>query len=646
MPTLTEPGRVIAGRYRLLSVLGTGGMGTVWRAHDDVLDRLVAIKEVSPPAEVTSDEDQTLRERTLREARIAARLSHPNVVTIYDVVEDGDRPWIVMELVDARTLRDIVEDGGPLPPPRAAAIGLQLLAALRAAHELGIVHRDVKPGNVLIDAGGRAVLADFGIARGVDSPSLTSSGVLVGSPSYTAPERARGDRGGPESDLWSLGATLYTAVEGRPPYERNGAWATLTAVVTQDPDPPELAGPLWPVLSELLCRDPVRRLRPLAAEQMLRQVAETPDPEGTVPLGEQDGASTARLPGSGQAAAAAAAGPAAADGGAGVSGLARAEQTRAFHRQPEVAGLAQDPAAAGDRSQAGPAPGLLPGSRPGAAAYRPAQPPSSLRSPRPPKDRSGQERPRRRGFWLGALAAVAAVLIGGVVLALSQAGLGGSAPGSGKQSGHPGHGRGSSSAPGGGRTAPARSGGHGSPGGGSPGPPPHGHTPSGQPQQGSGQGPGGSGSALPPGYHRYLDATGFSIGVPTGWSVSHQGHIVYITPPAGGAFLLIDQTDHPKPSPLADWRQQEAARRSTYADYHLIRLAAVHYAAAERAADWEFTYTGSGGPTHVLNRNVLANPHQAYALYWSAPASAWTADYRYFQAFAATFRPAGGVGSG
>lgn len=568
---LTVPGRVIAGRYRLLSVLGQGGMGTVWRAHDDVLDRLVAIKEVSPPPDVTRDEGQTLRVRTLREARTAARLSHPNVVTIFDVVEDGDKPWIVMELVEARSLREIVERDGPLPPPRAAAVGLQLLAALRAAHGLGIVHRDVKPGNVLIDAGGRAVLADFGIARAVDSPSLTRSGVVVGSPSYIAPERARGERGGPRSDLWSLGATLYAAVEGRPPYERDGAWATLNAVVTQDPDPPGRAGPLWPVLSELLRRDPDRRLRPQAAEQMLRQVAETPDPARTVPMG-------------GTAVGAA-------------RGLAAAEKTRAFHRQPALAGSP--------------------------SGYRP----SSTRPIQPPDGRPGPARPARRGFWLGALVAVAALLIGGAALALSQAG-------------RP-HG---SSSPGGrGKTAPASPGGQGSHGHGSHGPAPNGQTPPGQ-QRRSG-GPGGGAAALPPGYHWYRDVTGFSIGVPAGWSVFHQGHYVYITPPSGGMFLLIAQTDHPKPDPLADWRQQEAARRSTYPDYHLIWLAAVHYAEAERAADWEFTYTSSGGPTRVLNRNVLANPHRAYALYWSTPASAWTADDHYFEAFAATFRPAGGVGA-
>ena len=284
MSAVTDSGRVVAGRYRLTEVLGSGGMGTVWLAVDQLLDRRVAVKEVSPPPDVTDAESQTLRDRTLREARMAARLNHPNVVTVYDVVEDGNRPWIVMELVQARSLRDIVEQDGPLTAQRAAKVGLQVLAALRAAHRLGIVHRDVKPGNVLIDDDGRAVLADFGIARGLDGATLTTSEVLVGSPSYIAPERAHGEPGGPDSDLWSLGATLYAAVEGRPPYQREGAVATLAAVVTQDPDPPRRAGPLWPVISGLLRRDQDLRVGPEAAESMLLAVAAAGDPAGTEPL--------------------------------------------------------------------------------------------------------------------------------------------------------------------------------------------------------------------------------------------------------------------------------------------------------------------------------------------------------------------------
>jgi eukaryotic-like serine/threonine-protein kinase len=409
-------------------------------------------------------------------------------------------------------------------------------------------------------------------------------------------------------------------VEGRPPYERNGAWATLNAVVRQDPDPPELSGPLWPVLSELMLRDPDRRLRPQVAGQMLRKVAETVDPEGTIPLG-----------------------PGEAAGAAVVSGLAEAEETRVLHREPGVTGQAASAPDTGVPAPTGPAPGLLPGSRPGPAAYRTADPRRAEGS-RPVSGSPGSG-PGRRGFWLGVLVAVLLVIAGGVALALSQIRQPGSAPGSGQ---HSGRGHGSSASPGGGQQGSGQQGsgqqgsgqhGHGQHGSGS-----QGHSPPGQ--QGQSGGPGGT-PALPAGYHRYRDPTGFSIGIPPGWSVSHQGHYVYVRPAgSGGEFLLIDQTDHPKPDPLADWRQQEAARRSTYADYHLIRLAAVKYAEAERSADWEFTYTGSGGPTHVLNRNVLANPGHAYALYWSTPAGAWATDYHYFQAFAATFRPAGGVAGG
>ena len=277
-------GHVVGGRYRLVSALGNGGMGTVWLAEDDLLSRQVAVKEISPPADMTEHERELLRERTLREARTAARLGHPNVVTIFDVVEDDGRPWIVMELVPSRSLRDVVDAEGPLSPQQAAGVGLQILAALRAAHALGIMHRDVKPGNVLIAADGRAVLADFGIARTQDSTALTTSGVLVGSPSYIAPERARGERGGPESDLWSLGATLYALVEGRPAYDRAGPLPTLMAVVNEDPDPPSRAGVLWPVIRGLLDHVPSRRLDPDETERMLRQVAEAAARPNTAPF--------------------------------------------------------------------------------------------------------------------------------------------------------------------------------------------------------------------------------------------------------------------------------------------------------------------------------------------------------------------------
>lgn len=263
--------RLIADRYRLLSRLGSGGMGTVWRAQDQLLHREVAVKEVVLPAGLPDADREQLRERTLREARAAARLDSPHAVTVYDVVEQDGHPFLVMELVQARTLSDVVSEGGPLPPHRVAEIGLSLLSALEAAHAQGIVHRDVKPSNVLLRPDGRVVLSDFGIAHTTGDASLTSTGLLLGSPSFIAPERVRGLASGPESDLWSLGATLFTAVEGRAPYDTGEALTTMTAVVTGEPAPFVLAGPLTPVLAGLLDREPADRLDAAGARRGLHE---------------------------------------------------------------------------------------------------------------------------------------------------------------------------------------------------------------------------------------------------------------------------------------------------------------------------------------------------------------------------------------
>ncbi|MGY1731183.1 serine/threonine-protein kinase [Geodermatophilus sp. SYSU D01045] len=272
----TGAGRLVAGRYAVTGLLGRGGMGVVWRATDQVLGRPVALKEVTFPVHLGDDERAALRDRTLREARAAARLVHPCVTTLYDVVEEDGRPWLVMELVDSRSLQEIVERQGPLPWPTVARIGLDVLAALEAAHAAGIVHRDVKPANVLVGRDCSAHLTDFGIAVATGGPSITTSGAIIGSPSYMAPERARGEEPGPAVDLWSLGATLYTAVEGRRAFDRPESMATLLAVVSEDPAPAERAGPLAPVLEGLLTKDPARRwdvARTRAALQVLSERA-------------------------------------------------------------------------------------------------------------------------------------------------------------------------------------------------------------------------------------------------------------------------------------------------------------------------------------------------------------------------------------
>ncbi|MQA88235.1 MAG: protein kinase, partial [Streptosporangiales bacterium] len=224
-------GRLVGGRYRLEEPLGRGGMGIVWRGRDELLGRAVSVKEVLLPPGLSAQEQDVLYRRTLREARAAARLDHPNVVLVYDVVEENGRPWIVMELVRARSLGDVIREDGPLPPHQVAEIGQHVLAALRAAHGAGVLHRDVKPSNVLLADDGRVVLTDFGVAAVEGDATLTGSGTLLGSPAYIAPERARGARATAASDLWALGATLYAAVEGRPPHDRGAAMATLTAVV-------------------------------------------------------------------------------------------------------------------------------------------------------------------------------------------------------------------------------------------------------------------------------------------------------------------------------------------------------------------------------------------------------------------------------
>ena len=520
-----EPGRLLDGRYRLSEVIGHGGMGVVWRARDELLDRDVAVKEIIWPASLAEHERQTACRRATREAQMAARLNHPNVVRIYDIVEEDDHPWIVMEFLPYRSLRDIVRDEGTLTPAQAATVGLGILAALRAAHAEGVEHRDVKPANVLIGPEDRVVLTDFGIARPADTTTLTTAGILIGSPSYIAPERARGGPSGAPGDLWGLGASLYAAVEGHPPFEREHVLAVLTAVVADDPEPATHAGPLWPVISGLLRKNPDERLGAAETDQLLRRVA-APAPAESAPA---------------------------------------------------------EPAPA----EPVPAESVLDESR----RFR---------------------RPRAAVLGVAALVVLAAAAIAVALVLTSSPQRQTASPRSGSgstpsASRHPSAGSTSQSSSSSSATAA----------------------------------PGTGNGALPARFYRFTNSTGFSIGVPDGWQISHVGHYVYITDPDnGGIFLLIDQSDNPKPDPLADWEQQQANREGSYQDYHLIRLQSVDYPQAEKAADWEFTYDKNGVPVHVLNRNILANAHHAYALYWSTPESDWNAYFRYFQAFAATFRPA------
>lgn len=287
----TDAGLVLAGRYRLGEVLGRGGMGKVWRAHDEVLHRTVAVKELTAGLYVAEADRIVLHARTQKEARAAARITHPGVVTVHDVIEYDNRPWIVMQYVDGPSLADAAKESGEIEPREAARIGLHVLSALRAAHGAGVLHRDVKPGNVLLAKDGQVLLTDFGIAAIEGDSTITRTGELVGSIDYLAPERVRGGDPGPASDLWSLGATLYTAVEGRSPFRRTSPISTMQAVVADEPPPPGRAGPLAPVITALLRKEPDERPSAAETERMLLDAM-----EGRAPVAAQAFVPTQSVP--------------------------------------------------------------------------------------------------------------------------------------------------------------------------------------------------------------------------------------------------------------------------------------------------------------------------------------------------------------
>ena len=266
-------GRRLARRYLLIAVLGSGGMGTVWRARDEILDRDVAVKELNTPPYVDEAERVEANARAVREAQAAAQLRHPAIVVVHDAFLEDGRPWIVMQLLKGASLDSALAQNGVLAPARAARLGLDVLGALGTAHAAGVLHRDIKPGNIFLTADGRAVLTDFGIASVEGQATITRSGMLVGSPGHIAPERLSGERPGPQSDLWSLAATLYEATEGHRPFRGDSPLSSLTSVLTQDPEPPVRAGALGPLLVSMLARDPTFRPAPGTVRAVLERVA-------------------------------------------------------------------------------------------------------------------------------------------------------------------------------------------------------------------------------------------------------------------------------------------------------------------------------------------------------------------------------------
>ncbi|MBB2912879.1 serine/threonine protein kinase [Streptosporangium becharense] len=635
--------RKVAGRYRLLEPLGEGGMGVVWRAHDELLDRVVAVKEVHYRG-VGEEARADLNRRTIREARTAGRLDHPSVVVVHDVVEEDGRPWIVMQLVRSRSLGETVRSGGPLPPERVAAIGLRVLSALRAAHDAGVLHRDVKPENVLLADDGRVVLTDFGIASMTQEAGITRTGGVVGTPAFLPPERLHNLPATPESDLWSLGATLYAALEGRPPFERATPAATMMAVLNGEPSPMSHTGPLATVILGLLAGDPAARMTAEQAEALLSQAERG---GGTSPGGNTPHRPTLPL----QPDATAYGFPtpygvqppfgAAPPGehpthsghqGHGVQppfGAAPPGEhpTHSGHQghgvQPPfgAAPPEEHPTHSGHQGQQGHQ-GPPPQPPYPAAPTRHGYSPYDSQPPRPevwPQQAShgaeGGHEPVRRSR------AGRPVLLIGVVALVAAVGVGGwlAVRGTGGATDDPGGTR--TTAPvAGGRTDSAET------------PEPSAEeTPEATPTPSS---------KIPAGWKVHRDPLGFSVAVPRGWEVTYSKgrNRVEFREPGSEAFLWIESTEDPEKDPLRHWEKVEQAgtAQNVWPEYERVGLTELTYQGVP-AADWEFTYVKDGVRRHVLDRGFRTREDNPYAIYWESPDSEW--DSSYFDRFVRTFRP-------
>ncbi|MET9440051.1 serine/threonine-protein kinase [Streptomyces sp. NPDC006610] len=646
--------RLLAGRYRLGAVLGRGGMGTVWRAEDETLGRTVAVKELRFPANIDEEEKRRLITRTLREAKAIARIRNTSAVTVFDVVDEDDRPWIVMELVEGKSLAEVIREDGLLEPRRAAEVGLAVLDVLRSAHREGILHRDVKPSNVLIADDGRVVLTDFGIAQVEGDPSITSTGMLVGAPSYISPERARGHKPGPAADLWSLGGLLYAAVEGSPPYDKGSAIATLTAVMTEPLEEPRNAGPLRDVIYGLLNKDPDKRLDDAGARALLKAVIQAPDPKTAQPADATRVVPLPPLPD----------GPARGGGAAGGKrGDEAAERLRGALRSVRKAAVAAGGAAGAKSASDTPAASASPAtgdpavtsatalaSDPGAGANGASGGRSSGWPVMTPPDLPPRPAPRapitdvvsRRTLVVIAVVVLLAVL--SVVLTATlgdDEGSGGSAGPSGRPAASAS--AGTRSDDGGARadgdathsstTRPAPS---GTGAGGGPAGDEDDDARGSDDGSDDSAGSGKQGGTTAVTTHR--GAQGYSIGLPKGWKYGTSDAAGDRFTGPGGQKLLIAWTSTPKDDPVADWKNQE--RFMTRSQYDRIRIEAVDYK-GWNTADWEFTYVDGGTEYRTIDRGFVVNDRQGYALMYTAKAAEWGGELRRstWRTLTKTFRP-------
>jgi eukaryotic-like serine/threonine-protein kinase len=581
-----DEGRLVAGRYRLLERIGRGGMGTVWRAEDELLARQVAVKKLHPPQpHMDDDELATVFERTRREARAAARISHPNVIVVHDVVDDAGLPTIVMEYVPSVTLGERLKKEGALAPAEAARIGRGMIAALRAAHRAGVLHRDVKPGNVLLGEDSRVVLTDFGIAQASGTSTLTRTGELIGSIDFLSPERIRGAPPGPESDLWALGATLYQAVEGVSAFRRPTAIETAYAIAEDPVRPPAHAGVLAEVIAGLLAKEPTLRLSAEDAERMLR-----------VPAAEQDTALVDR---------------------------ARFEAAPGepptgpvtHHSGTVPPQLGQQPYSSQDSSQ-------NPSQNPfqnsshsgGRHAFHqtygaPDQTPTPTPTPTPsPSPGSPPPRGRRAAPWLAGVVA-AVVLAGGGYLAADHLRSDDAAASAGGSTGAP-------TTP----TTPTTT---------QPTPPPT--TAASSPP------------AVPDGFHLAREADhGYSVPVPDGWTrkVESGGDEVDWIDPSGLVGLKVSSLAFASTDPYEHWQTLEPQTEGQVADYHRERMDRTR-AFGEPAALWQFTFKGKARDWRAVDLGFGRPGATEYAIYLSAPQDQWQRYKPVFDTATAGFRQSG-----
>ncbi|MGR6921514.1 serine/threonine-protein kinase [[Actinomadura] parvosata] len=580
----------VSNRYRLIEPLGEGGMGVVWRAYDELLDRTVAIKEVRYTG-VGDAKRAELNRRTIREARAAGRLDHPSVVVIHDVVEEDGRPWIVMQLVRSRSLAQVIGESGPLRPGQVAVIGGRVLDALRAAHATGVLHRDVKPENVLLADDGRVVLTDFGIASMETEAGLTATGGLVGTPAYMPPERLNGDPARPESDLWSLGATLYAAVEGRPPFKRDSWAATVAAVLRDEPEPPVRAGALEPVIMGLLRRDPAARLPAEQAARLLYEAASAPPgPSAPAPPGPFGSAPP---------------------------------DTPSSHWQaatgPDRRGTGTtDPAAESHWRTTGGGPHA---SAPHPNVPHPGGPGSGPSHTMPEQRRAGG---RRKALWIGlpaALVTVAALGTGGVLLSDK---WNATAPDVGPTAGPTRTTTSPTEAP---TTAPTTE-------------------PTTEPAEATvTPEPTRTAATVPEGWRSYRNAAGrFRIAMPEGWRAAKNPtrDSITIKGPGTPGMMIVEWTvpDIPWDDPVRHWLglEKEIRAKGEFQQYERVGITPTGYLGL-KAADWEFTRVRDGQTIHVINRGFHTDDGRPYALYWETTDSRWDADRHYFETFVKTFRP-------